>query len=97
MEEPILGCLEADVRQLAPPRRALLGGSASSRLGRVAWSKESRQQHRMLLLRFNFLKSLNDKSATVLVVGAGFIGVEWATEIQHFFPRVPLGIQRSHG
>ena len=40
-------------------------------------------------LRFNFLKSLHDKSATVLVVGAGFIGVEWATEIRHFFPRVP--------
>ena len=42
--------------------------------------------------RFNFLKSLNDKAATVLVVGAGFIGVEWATEIQHFFPRVKLTI-----
>ena len=42
--------------------------------------------------RFNFLKSLNDKGATVLVVGAGFIGVEWATEIQHFFPRVKLTI-----
>ena len=37
--------------------------------------------------RFNFLKSLHDKAATVLVVGAGFIGVEWATEIQHFFPK----------
>eukprot|EP00435_Cladocopium_sp_Y103_P071811 s226_g38.t1 len=43
-----------------------------------------------LLLRFNFLKSLHDRSATVLVVGAGFIGVEWATEIQHFFPRETL-------
>ena len=45
-----------------------------------------------LVPRFNFLKSLNDKGATVLVVGAGFIGVEWATEIQHFFPRVKLTI-----
>ena len=44
------------------------------------------------LPRFNFLKSLHDRSATVLVVGAGFIGVEWATEIQHFFPRVKLTI-----
>ena len=44
------------------------------------------------LLRFNFLKSLHDRSATVLVVGAGFIGVEWATEIQHFFPRVKLTV-----
>eukprot|EP00438_Fugacium_kawagutii_P004715 Skav217795 [mRNA] locus=scaffold1782:366722:371593:- [translate_table: standard] len=42
--------------------------------------------------KFNFLKSLNDKAASVLVVGAGFIGVEWATEIQHFFPRTKLTI-----
>ena len=28
----------------------------------------------------------------MLVVGAGFIGVEWATEIQHFFPRVKLTV-----
>jgi len=26
------------------------------------------------------------------VVGAGFIGVEWATEIQHFFPQITLTI-----
>ena len=38
-------------------------------------------------MRFNFIKSLNDKAASVLVVGAGFIGVEWATEIQHLFPK----------
>lgn len=25
--------------------------------------------------------------ATVLIVGAGFIGVEWATELEHFFPK----------
>jgi len=29
---------------------------------------------------------------TCLVVGAGFIGVEWATEINHFFPKVKLTI-----
>ena len=44
------------------------------------------------LARFNFIKSLNDKSATILVVGAGFIGVEWVTELQHFFPRLKLTI-----
>ena len=38
-------------------------------------------------MRYNVIKGLNDKEATVLVVGAGFIGVEWATEIQHFFPK----------
>ena len=34
----------------------------------------------------------NKKKATVLIVGAGFIGVEWATEIEHFFPDVKLTI-----
>ena len=38
------------------------------------------------------IKGLNDRAASVLVVGAGFIGVEWATEIQHFFPKVKLTI-----
>merc|ERR1712151_1135558 len=32
------------------------------------------------------------KKASILVVGAGFIGVEWATEIEYFFPDVQLTI-----
>ncbi|CAE7531236.1 PAG [Symbiodinium natans] len=51
---------------------------------------EGRRRH--ILEEFNFIKSLNDKSATILVVGAGFIGVEWVTELQHFFPRLKLTI-----
>merc|ERR1712241_185470 len=35
---------------------------------------------------------LNKKKASILVVGAGFIGVEWATEIEYFFPDVNLTI-----
>ena len=42
--------------------------------------------------RFNLIKSLNDRGAAILVVGAGFIGVEWATELQHFFPKLKLTI-----
>ena len=38
------------------------------------------------------VKLRNKKKATVLIVGAGFIGVEWATEIEHFFPDVKLTI-----
>merc|ERR1719412_2527856 len=34
------------------------------------------------------IKALNDQSATVLVVGAGFIGVEWVTELRHYFPKL---------
>lgn len=38
------------------------------------------------------MKQLNNQGATVLVVGAGFIGVEWATELQYYFPRMKLSI-----
>ena len=79
--------------------RLALWGTSRYVLGR-----ESTCGHAVFLLprvnlRFNFLKSLHDKSATCLVVGAGFIGVEWATEIQHFFPRAPgtAGANASSG
>ena len=42
--------------------------------------------------RYNTIKALNDKAASILVVGAGFIGVEWVTELQHFFPKLKLTI-----
>ena len=38
------------------------------------------------------IQALNDKSASILVVGAGFIGVEWVTELQHFFLKLALTI-----
>lgn len=38
------------------------------------------------------LRQLNAKRASVLVVGAGFIGVEWVTELQHYFPNLKLYI-----
>jgi len=51
---------------------------------------EGRRRH--VLEEFNKLKALNAKKATILVVGAGFIGVEWVTEIEHFFPDIQLTI-----
>jgi len=36
------------------------------------------------------LVELNKKKGSVLIVGAGFIGVEWATEIDYFFPDISL-------
>merc|ERR1711879_581326 len=38
------------------------------------------------------LDALNKKKAKLLVVGAGFIGVEWVTELEHFFPDLTLTI-----
>ncbi|EER13502.1 hypothetical protein Pmar_PMAR000089 [Perkinsus marinus ATCC 50983] len=41
------------------------------------------------------LKELNERSGSVLVVGGGFIGVEWVTELQHYFPNLKLHIVDS--
>jgi len=61
-----------------------------------AWSHlderflEGRRRH--ILEVYESIKKLNAKSASVLVVGAGFIGVEWVTELQFFFKNLKLGI-----
>merc|ERR1719408_534782 len=51
---------------------------------------EGRRRH--VLEEYHKLAELNKKKATVLIVGAGFIGVEWATELEHFFPELKLTI-----
>jgi len=51
---------------------------------------EGRRRH--ILQEHEKLAALNDRRAAVLVVGAGFIGVEWVTELQHFFPQLQLTI-----
>jgi len=51
---------------------------------------EGRRRH--ILEEYNGIAALNEKGASILVVGAGFIGVEWVTELQHFFPKLKLTI-----
>jgi len=51
---------------------------------------EGRRRH--LLDEFNVLGNMNKAKQSLLVVGAGFIGVEWVTEIQHFFPDIKCTI-----
>lgn len=51
---------------------------------------EGRRRH--ILEEHAKLKALNQKGATILVAGAGFIGVEWATELQYFFPKLKITI-----
>jgi NADH dehydrogenase FAD-containing subunit len=38
------------------------------------------------------LGELNKKKGSILIVGAGFIGVEWATEIDYFFPDISVAL-----
>lgn len=45
---------------------------------------EGRRRH--VLEEYHVISELEKKKATVLVVGAGFIGVEWVTELEYFFP-----------
>jgi len=51
---------------------------------------EGRRRH--VLEEYHKISDLNKQAATVLVVGAGFIGVEWVTELQYFFPKLKLTI-----
>mmetsp|Transcript_74709 Transcript_74709/g.139463 ORF Transcript_74709/g.139463 Transcript_74709/m.139463 type:complete len:458 (+) Transcript_74709:77-1450(+) len=51
---------------------------------------EGRRRH--ILEEYHKVAVLNEKSATLLVVGAGFIGVEWATELEYFFPNLKITI-----
>lgn len=51
---------------------------------------EGRKQH--ILNEHNTIKSLNDRKSKVLVVGAGFIGVEWVTELNYFFRNLDLTV-----
>lgn len=51
---------------------------------------EGRRRH--ILQEFESLTELNARSASILVVGAGFIGVEWVTELQHYFRSLNLNI-----
>ncbi|KAF4661948.1 hypothetical protein FOL47_006478 [Perkinsus chesapeaki] len=51
---------------------------------------EGRRRH--IFEEHEKLAALNKKKANVLVVGAGFIGVEWVTELQHYFPNLKLTI-----
>jgi len=51
---------------------------------------EGRRRH--ILEEYHKISELNKQEATILVVGAGFIGVEWATELEYFFPNLRLTI-----
>jgi len=51
---------------------------------------EGRRRH--VLEEYHKIADFNKKAATILVVGAGFIGVEWVTELQYFFPKLKLTI-----
>jgi hypothetical protein len=51
---------------------------------------EGRRRH--ILEEYGRIQKLNEKHTNVLIVGAGFIGVEWATELEYFFPNLKLAI-----
>merc|ERR1739845_238598 len=51
---------------------------------------EGRRRH--ILEEYAAISEWAEKQSKILVVGAGFIGVEWVTELQHFFPALDLTI-----
>merc|ERR1712232_1400863 len=51
---------------------------------------EGRRRH--VLEEYHKIAELNKNGASILVVGAGFIGVEWVTELEYFFDNLKLTI-----
>merc|ERR1712070_388848 len=51
---------------------------------------EGRRRH--ILEEYHKIAGLAAKNSTILVVGAGFIGVEWATELEYYFPNLKVTI-----
>jgi NADH dehydrogenase FAD-containing subunit len=51
---------------------------------------EGRRRH--ILEEYHRVAGLAQKEATIMIAGAGFIGVEWATELEHFFPALDVTI-----
>jgi NADH dehydrogenase FAD-containing subunit len=51
---------------------------------------EGRRRH--MFHEWAYLKGLQEKKGSVLIAGAGFIGVEWITELDHFFKGLNLGL-----
>lgn len=51
---------------------------------------EGRRRH--IFEEYETLKVMSREKSNILVIGAGFIGVEWITELQYFFPGLKLYI-----
>merc|ERR1719217_963496 len=51
---------------------------------------EGRRRH--ILEEYHRIAEMAKKEGTVLIVGAGFIGVEWITELEYFFPALETTI-----
>jgi len=49
---------------------------------------EGRRRH--ILEEYHTIAGLAKSKSAILVIGAGFIGVEWVTELQYFFPALQL-------
>merc|ERR1711865_758348 len=51
---------------------------------------EGRRRH--ILEEYHKIAELAKKNATIMIAGAGFIGVEWATELEYYFPNLKVTI-----
>lgn len=90
-------CTGCNYNALAPKGESLWCPTVHEEAIAVSgWNKyderllEGRRQH--ILEEHGKLSDLNARSAAILIVGAGFIGVEWAAELKHFFPDLRVTI-----
>merc|ERR1712232_406968 len=49
-------------------------------------------RRRRILEEHQHLQELNERKANVVVVGAGFMGVQWACELRYFFSELSITI-----
>jgi len=43
------------------------------------------------------LMDIAQKRATIVIVGAGFVGIEWATEVKYYLPEIEVVVVESRG
>jgi len=51
---------------------------------------EGRRRH--ILEEYHKIAEMAKKNSTIMIAGAGFIGVEWATELEYYFPNLKMTI-----
>merc|ERR1712070_504362 len=49
-------------------------------------------RRRHMLEEYHKIAGLAAKNSTIMIAGAGFIGVEWATDLEYFFPEIKMTI-----
>lgn len=79
------GCDHGDLWTISPSANATRGADPKCLEGRQQQIEEE----------YRNLKELDERGAHVAVIGAGFVGVEFAAELRYFFPSLEISVVSS--